>query len=1000
MDIFIESNDIKQYHISESLIKSEAFNLYKKQLNIYSCKKTSTIFFGVYTMADITHIKNHTGTKFIYWAGNDANISNINRIKVINLLKKFNINQHLCCNKLIQSNLKLLNVDSLIMNINESKYIKKYFDINQINQIHISSALIHLKDQIFNKFNFRSYDNLNEDCIFFGLYNTKDIDLLNKHNGKKYLMWGGNDALFESKAFYLNYLEKRNLFHISISNDLFDRLTKFNLDPLIFRLNLVNTEIFKPVNERGHKIFIYNGINKGQEETYGKSIYDEIVKRLPEYEYIYSNELNVPNEKMPEIYAQCFIGLRLTKNDGNANMVQEMEAMNIPVVHNLSDYGLKWDCVDDIINIILTSSFDDDKITNNNLNIIYKNIDYFTNLISEFNNILFICGDYPGYGGAATNCNELQNFYSDTHNTFAVYYNFNSSTNKKYESNENYCIIDLSDLENKIVDFNPDLIILKSFVKIDLKQICNCPVYYCVGGIYPNNLDKYYHELKTLEDHNKYINVAVLDQIKISDKVFCNSKLTQKILKDIYNLDTYVFYSGFVPYYNKKIEDDPDFENRKYEYGLIVSNFERKIKNVDMSINFLKDKQNVLLIGENCSKYKKNGFECIENVNHTEISNYYKQIKYIQQNSFFESYSNSKIESTFNGCKTKLNIVVSSTQYPGYGGAATNAYQIIKFLRQNGYNTTGVFFDTTLDIDYDPENIGGVFLYNFKKYDENKIRNDVKSYLKVEPNYCLAKNYRAPYICKEIFKCYTVYLVSGINHFSHYVGKSSEDILNKDFSIDFKIPEEIKCNTLCDKIVINSKLSYDIFNKIYPTFQNKIYPSIVDTTSCINIQSNFINNSKEFDIVIACSRLDRVDKNNLFLIDIFLRNPKFDKYTKMIIGSNFDKFIDIPNTQCVGLCEQTKCIEYMSKSKVLLFPSLFDANSNTIREAIYYKCLPLITKNIGFYEVFPDFLICKSYTNKEWSSKLLYILENYSNIKDTQFNFNTGKNIIDFLEKN
>ena len=94
-------------------------------------------------------------------------------------------------------------------------------------------------------------------------------------------------------------------------------------------------------------------------------------------------------------------------------MVQEMEAMNIPVVHNLSDYGLKWDCVDDIINIILTSSFDDDKITNNNLNIIYKNIDYFTNLISEFNNILFICGDYPGYGGAATNCNELQNFYSD-----------------------------------------------------------------------------------------------------------------------------------------------------------------------------------------------------------------------------------------------------------------------------------------------------------------------------------------------------------------------------------------------------------------------------------------------------------------------------------------------------------------------------------------------------------------------------------------------------------
>ena len=41
-----------------------------------------------------------------------------------------------------------------------------------------------------------------------------------------------------------------------------------------------------------------------------------------------------------------------------------------------------------------------------------------------------------------------------------------------------------------------------------------------------------------------------------------------------------------------------------------------------------------------------------------------------------------------------------------------------------------------------------------------------------------------------------------------------------------------------------------------------------------------------------------------------------------------------------------------------------------------------------------------SYTNKEWSSKLLYILENYSNVKDTQFNFNSGENIIDFLKKN
>ena len=56
---------------------------------------------------------------------------------------------------------------------------------------------------------------------------------------------------------------------------------------------------------------------------------------------------------MPMVYAQCAIGLRLTPHDGNANTVQEMEAMNIPVVHNQSEYGLKWKTVDDIIDHIL-----------------------------------------------------------------------------------------------------------------------------------------------------------------------------------------------------------------------------------------------------------------------------------------------------------------------------------------------------------------------------------------------------------------------------------------------------------------------------------------------------------------------------------------------------------------------------------------------------------------------------------------------------------------------
>ena len=76
------------------------------------------------------------------------------------------------------------------------------------------------------------------------------------------------------------------------------------------------------------------------------------MKKLPQYEFILSNQLNVLHQQMPEIYKQCFVMLRLTKYDGNANTVQEFEAMGIPIIHNQSDYGLKWSNIETIVNYI------------------------------------------------------------------------------------------------------------------------------------------------------------------------------------------------------------------------------------------------------------------------------------------------------------------------------------------------------------------------------------------------------------------------------------------------------------------------------------------------------------------------------------------------------------------------------------------------------------------------------------------------------------------------
>jgi len=881
---------------------------------------------------------------------------------------------------------------------------------NKIKQIYVSKSLTHLTNRIYKIYGLTPYSSLNHPCIFFGMYDNDDYNMITNHKSTVYAMPGGSDTLA-----YHSVKNIKNIKFFSLSNDMKNRLSSININSELVNFNLVDKELFKPVEKVGRKVFIYDGIRKKSDNAtiYGKIYHDEVRKRLPYYEYIFSSDLGLSYEKMPEIYAQCFIGLRLTPHDGNANMVQEMEAMKIPVVHNQSKYGLKWKNVDDIIKYItnlseklldhnkqiVISSLNIDmyqlkKITEAYLNIIRENINSFYSYCKTYKNILFICGDYPGYGGAATNCDKLQTFFINKgHNTYSFYYNFETGENAVYKKTNITCVDDINNFSKIMTDvnFKPNLIILKSFVNVDLKRIYNCPLIYLVGGIYKNNLDKYYYNLHTNTEQNKYINYSVINQIKQCDYTFVNSSHTKSILEKYYNIQVQILYSTFIDVYNKQLSQDDNFKKRKYEYGLIVSNFNRNIKNIDESISFLKDKQNVILIGKNSSQFKTYGFECIDLVEHDKMSEYYKQIKYLQQDSFYESCSNVKIEALFNGCKIKPVVVVSSTQYPGYGGAATNAYNIIKFLRENGFKVCGVFFHTTTNVNFDPDEIGGIFIYNetsvIKKTDNvyNNIQSDVLKYTRSKIDICLAKNYLAPIYCKELFSCYTVYLVSGINHQNAFFSNMNYyEIMNLNSVPD--ITSEIICLNTIDKILFNSNLVKDFYNKFYTKYKDKFIKNIIDTTSLCNKYDIIKNNVKIYDIVLCSSSLIRTDKNNLFLIKV-LMDPIFNKFKKCIIGSDSKQFECIPNSFFTQIIDNSKCISFFKESRILLYPSLCDANPNTIQEAYYSKCIPLISNCIGNYDIYPNEIVCKTFDVLEWKQKL-YNLLTLTNLDEITINYN------------
>ena len=226
-----------------------------------------------------------------------------------------------------------------------------------VHQAYISKPLHHLKNRFLDKYNLVDFHSFKDPCVFFGMYNNEDINILKRLKNEKFIIWGGTDLDME----YPDRVAKFNIIksipitkHYAISSNMEKRMIKLKLKYEKIEFNLINENLFYPITLRENSIFIYNGFTPGSEHIYNEDIYKNIVKKLPDYNYIYSNTLNLPYENMPDIYKKCFIGLRLTNKDGNANMVQEMNYMNIPVVHNGDEIkSLLWKTESDIIKHIL-----------------------------------------------------------------------------------------------------------------------------------------------------------------------------------------------------------------------------------------------------------------------------------------------------------------------------------------------------------------------------------------------------------------------------------------------------------------------------------------------------------------------------------------------------------------------------------------------------------------------------------------------------------------------
>ena len=248
---------------------------------------------------------------------------------------------------------------------------------------HISTALESVRERTMEKFKWTSLTagtklTTPHFAVFFGVYCDHDLmSILGFTRGIRYIIWGGSDidpSSHHAQATLKEVARMSNCVHIAISSCIYKsaRLAFGTAAHIIDASKTFNLFCsgdlcrFTPRNrtlsvEAINTLLIFNGQTLGREKVYGEPVYSEVVDRLSADEnavnikVVYSNTLNVPYDQMPDVYSRCFMMLRLTAFDGNASSVQECERMSVPAVHNLSEYGLKWETADDVLDHIWTA---------------------------------------------------------------------------------------------------------------------------------------------------------------------------------------------------------------------------------------------------------------------------------------------------------------------------------------------------------------------------------------------------------------------------------------------------------------------------------------------------------------------------------------------------------------------------------------------------------------------------------------------------------------------
>lgn len=191
--------------------------------------------------------------------------------------------------------------------------------------------------QFVRNYDLAPYTDPHAPCMFIGLYNKLDRLAVLNHRGLAVQVWCGSDAEVNlAQPWLADEMRWRPIRHVSTSRMTAAALDRAEVKHRFLPVHWVDVAKFKPVGDPpplGDAVYFYAG-QKGREDVYGGEYVDEVRRIAPEIEIVNSYAGDIPRERMPEVYARCFAGLRLKHGDGMAATVCEMGLMGRPSIHN------------------------------------------------------------------------------------------------------------------------------------------------------------------------------------------------------------------------------------------------------------------------------------------------------------------------------------------------------------------------------------------------------------------------------------------------------------------------------------------------------------------------------------------------------------------------------------------------------------------------------------------------------------------------------------------